>query len=406
MTCNGILKIGKPRIERAEPGWMRLVSNIDIAGDLREIWVAVEDKYAQYLCDERSDAFLVGLLPVAYRRHFNVECEAPVNEHLLFQLRSFLIPLLSKYGRSVWPVEIKTEIDSSVLPTAGAVGTGISCGIDSMHTILNHHDPIYPNFKLTHLVLNNVGAFGENSGERKGQFSWTINHAKKFCDEFGYELIVLNSNLFEGMGLDFENNSTYMNMFPILALQKLWRTFVYASSGYDFQEAYTLLNNDDRDPCHYDMLLLDCVSNPNLKIYNEGAPYSRYEKTKHLIDFEPAQKYLQVCIDGSGGNCGKCTKCRRTLLTLDALGALDKFDKVFDIDYYKRNRDEYLRHLYRMHLTPGDHMLGEVYDIMKKDISLGCMIMGTWDYYFDLCLSRVKDVLRPTFKKLGLLKRK
>ena len=405
MICNGLLKIGQPRLEDLGNGWTRLVSDIDIGGELKQVWLSVEDKYAQYLCHERSDAFLVGLFPIAYRRHLNVQCEAPVSEYLLFQLRSYLIPLISKYGRSVWPVSIDAEVVSSTIPNAGGVGTGISCGIDSLHAILNHMNPIYPDLKLTHLVLNNVGAFGETGGDIKGQFEWTINHARRFCDEYGYELIVINSNLFEGMGLDFENNSTYMNMFPILALQKLWRSFIYASSGYDFQRAYTLINNDDRDPCHYDMLLLDCVSNPNLKIYNEGAPYSRYEKTRHLIDFEPARKYLQVCIDGSGGNCGKCTKCRRTLLTLDALGALDKFDKVFDVEYYKRNRGEYLRHLYRMHLTPGDHMLGEVYDILKKDVSLGCRILGAWDYYYNICLCCVKDALRPTFKKLGLLKR-
>ena len=69
LTCNGILKIGMPRVESAESGWMRLIADVDIAGDKRQIWVAVENRFAKYLCPERSDAFLVGLFPVAYRRH-------------------------------------------------------------------------------------------------------------------------------------------------------------------------------------------------------------------------------------------------------------------------------------------------------------------------------------------------
>lgn len=200
--------------------------------------------------------------------------------------------LLSKYGRSVWPVNIKAELDTSPLENAGGVGTGVSCGIDSLHSILNDSNPRYPDLKLTHLVLNNVGAFGENSAEKKGQFAWTIDHAERFCREYGYELIVVNSNIFEGMGLDFEANSTYLNLFPILAMQKLWKTFIYASSGYDFEQAYPLLNNDDRDPCHYDILLLDCALAPNLKIYNEGAPYTRFEKNRNLIEYPPPPKNI------------------------------------------------------------------------------------------------------------------
>jgi hypothetical protein len=85
---------------------------------------------------------------------------------------------------------------------------------------------------------------------------------------------------------------------------------------------------------------------------------------------------------------------------------MDKFEEVFDVGYYKRNRSEYLRHLYKMHLTPGDHMLSEVYDILKKEIPMSCRILGACDYYYELFLCSVKDILRPTFKKFGLLRRK
>lgn len=401
MICAGVMKIGRPRIENMGNGYTRLVSDVDIGGEHKEVWLSVEDRYAQYLCDERSDAFLVGLFPVAYRRHLDVECEAPVGEHLLYQLRTYLIPLISKYGRSVWPVHIKADVDSAELPNAGGVGTGISCGVDCMHAVKTHMNPEYPHLKLTHLVLNNVGAFGEHSEERT-QFSWTINHAKQFCTEYGYELIVLNSNLFDDIGLDFEQNSTYMNMFPILALQKLWKTFIYASAGYDFQESYTLLNNDDRDPAHYDMLLLDCVSNPSLKIYNDGSPYSRFEKTRALVDFEPAQKYLQVCVSGTGGNCGRCFKCVRTLLTLDSLKALDNFSAVFDVEAYKKDRKWYLTNIYRSHVFHYEHMLKEVFECLCQDIPLSCKIHGTWQHI----TYPIKVALRPMFEKLGLLKPK
>ena len=156
----------------------------------------------------------------------------------------------------------------------------------------------------------------------------------------------------------------------MLALQRLWKLFYYGSPGLDFQEYFSLFDNSTNDVAHYDLLSLDCFSTETLKIYSGGGALSRFEKCKALLDFAPAQEFLQVCVDDSGGNCGRCFKCVRTMLILDALGGLDKFSKAFDVSSYRENRKWYLRQLYLQNVVLGDRMLDEAYRLLSKDVTL------------------------------------
>ena len=397
------IAIKQPKISGEISGRLQLSAEVVITGEPSTIWFEVDEKYGQYLCDERCDAFVIGLLPVAMRRGLDIVSVAPISERLEYQLRSTLLPLLARYGKKVREVKITAPIATEPIQNAGGVGAGISCGVDSLHIVKNHGKGDTKGLALTHLVLNNVGAFGMTGASN--QFEWTINLARQFCAEFGYELVLTNSNIFDVVKLDFEQNHTYFNTFAILCLQKLWKVFYYGSWGVDFEEGYTVKNNELKDCAAYDILSLDCFSTDNLKIYSEGGAYDRYDKTAHIVDFEPAQKYLQVCVIGTGKNCGHCFKCNRTLLTLDALGKLDSFRQVFDIDAYRKNRRQYLRYLYRVQLSHEDKMLGRVYAILKRDIGLATCIGGAYDYCRAAMIKSIKGLLRPIFLKLGLLKR-
>lgn len=366
--CN--LIIDTPTIHASNHGQMCLQSRVVFTGHEKKLWLSVEERYAKYLCAERGDAFVIGLLPVAMRNGLDIVSEAPVDERLLYQIQSTLMPLLSRYGKNVHEVKIEAPIATSPIENAGSVGAGISCGVDSLHIVKNHTGDDYPGLKLTHLVLNNVGAFA-NDKNSVFQHKWTIDLARKFCQEYGYELIVTDSNIFEFTNGDFETQHTYLNIFAAYCLQKLWKVFYYGSGGIDFMKGFTLVEHEKHDCSAYDLISLDALSSSSLKIYSEGAAYERLDKLAHIVDFEPAQKYLQVCVRGIGKNCGKCVKCARTLLMLDYLGALDKFSKVFNVDAYKKERHWYLRYLYRCQIRGHEHrMLDTVYDKFRHDIGL------------------------------------
>jgi bacterioferritin-associated ferredoxin len=342
----------------------RLCCVIEVDGIAQELWFEVENEYAPCLCTERSDAYVIGLLNWAMRHRHDITCELPMCEELHYQLTAFLIPALAKTSKNLYPVRIIAPLDNGLISNAGAVGSGLSCGIDSLHVLANQSDSPYPSLNITHLLYNNVGSHGV------GKPDSMLEHeqiAEAFATEMGYKLIKTDSNFAEIFEQTYSQVHTFSNCFAVYLLQKLWNVYFYASSGLDFSE-FNLKNNDSRDSAYYDLLSLDCFSTRSLRIYSEGGAKTRFEKTKTVIACPPAGKYLTVCC-AEGKNCGKCEKCMRTLLTLDALNVLDKFDKVFDIDYYRTHKNDYYSWLCVRKMQK-DPLLKETFAILSRKVSL------------------------------------
>ena len=151
--------LNKPYIKK-EKNKSRLVFDFKIDEDKKQIWFEVNNEYSKYLSDDRVDAIVIGLLNYAMKNNHDIKSDSYITEELLYKLKTYLIPSLSKNAEGLHNIniDIKTIETSS---TANGVGTGCSCGIDSMHAILNHIKIKEKQFKLTHLCINNVGAFNE-----------------------------------------------------------------------------------------------------------------------------------------------------------------------------------------------------------------------------------------------------
>lgn len=365
MECVEKIVIGQPRVIVSDSKH-RLIADITFGGKVQQVWFEVDEEYGKYLCYERCDAYLIGLLNYAMRNHYDIECEGPVTAQLLYQIETYLIPSLSRHSKVLYATKIIAQVANELIDNVGAVGTGISCGVDSMHVLCNYTNPKYSALKLTHLVLNNVGAYWRGEGDY--QYAWQVAHAKEFCIKYGYKFIVTNSNFAEKIKQPHLKTHTYSSCFAIYALQKLWGVYFYASSGYDFA-AFSLRNSESASADHYELLSLDVFSTKHLKIYSEGGAVERFDKMRRIIDYEPSYNYLHVCVLDEGPNCGHCGKCLRTLTALDALGALDKYKNVFNIDRYRASRRDSLKWLYRQAHFGGDSMAKPAYEILKGEIS-------------------------------------
>lgn len=368
------MRIGKPRIESGG-GRARLLAEVRVESAdeerAQEIWFEVEETYGDYLCAERADAFLIGLLPNAQREGWDIACEAPVTAELLYQLRDTLIPALARNSDVLYAPRIEAPAAAEPLPCAGAVGTAISCGVDSLHVVKRHGHSPYPGLSLTHLFLCDVGAYEENNS----QFEWQVEHARCFAEEYGFKLVVGRSNLRKAFYIPHWLINTFSNCFAVYALRKLWKTYYYASSGSELQSIFSLKDSEQYDCDRYDLLSLDCFSIPSLRFHLEGVTLTRLEKTRELADWPPAWKYLHVCCADRGPNCGMCAKCVRTQTTLDALGALRHFGEAFDVERYYARRKKNMTWLAIQHFNPGeDELAEEVYQALRKQIPLSVKI--------------------------------
>ena len=332
-----MIKIGQPFLIEKD-NMARVISELTIDGETCQLWAEVDKKYAQYICYEHSDAFVVAILHYAIMNNHDIICEAPMNEDLYYQISTYTIDALTKWSPNMHKIMLKSEIDSQRLPCAGKVGTGISCGIDSFHALALHADIKMNRHRITHLLFNNTGSHGEGVAAEK-LYNERRNRIESFCSQYGFDLIELNSNIKSVFKQNHLLSHTYTSMFSVFCLQKLFSVYYYAS-GHTIND-FTIKDTDINDPAFYDIFLLQSFSTENLKLYSEGVNLTRLEKTKEVAKYEPSYNYLNVCVKTSE-NCGKCEKCRRTLLALDAIGKIDSYTSVFDVDYYKNNKIEYL----------------------------------------------------------------
>lgn len=368
--------IGEPTILECDEK-TRLICNIDEDGISKEIYFEVDKQYGKYLCYERCDAFVVGYLKYAMLFNHDIKSETPISEELLYKINEYLIPALVKNDPKLYNIKIIAPIAPS-LNNAGAVGTGLSCGVDSFHALLNNTNSKYKNFNVTHLCLFNVGGFRTFKKYGTEQTIKTIyTKAEKIANELGLQFVRTDSNFYLPT-IRYGLNHTYSHSFAVLCLQKLFKTYFYASSGHRI-EKFSLENNSYADPSVYELLSLNCFSNGNITFYSEGMAKTRFEKTKFIIDNELVQNNLHVCVK-KDTNCNVCFKCVRTLLTIDALGKLDRYNKVFDIDYYRKHKIFYYKRLYWLHLMKSD-LITETYEKMKDKLPFYIKLIVFLNFY-------------------------
>jgi len=238
-----MIRLSTPSV-LTDNGKSRMAVDIDIDGQKSNLWFEVDDHYGQYLCSERSDAFVVGLLNYAMRHGHDIYCSAPVGEDLYYQITHYLIDALVKGSRGpeetrLKHIDIHAAIDSDIPPSAGAVGTGMSCGVDSLHALSKHIGTKFARHNITHLTFHNVG--GHGAGEvMRALLPDRLKHTEAFCQKEGFELISSTSNIMDVVTQHFGVAHTYLDCFAVLALQRLFSIFYYAS-GVSFAD-FTMAN--------------------------------------------------------------------------------------------------------------------------------------------------------------------
>ncbi len=163
---NNKIVINQPYIKNQPEGRSRLCSEIEYNGKMFELWYETSKEYDDFLCYERADAFVVNLLLFAMEHSCDILCKCEMTTKLYYQLTTYLIPCISQNIKKYSHININAKLTSSPLNCAGAIGTGISGGVDSFYTLIKHiNQP--EEYKLTHLVFCNAGTNGDMGGGRQ-----------------------------------------------------------------------------------------------------------------------------------------------------------------------------------------------------------------------------------------------
>ncbi|MFD1040623.1 hypothetical protein ACFQ3N_19875 [Virgibacillus byunsanensis] len=352
-----MLKIHKPEIINTNTG-VRIQAVFEHNQNTDILWYEVEDKYSEYLTDETADGYLVGLLFYALKNGYDIEVLAPISQNLYYSLNTYLLPLLAKiHGYRNIKINCN-ELMTKPIENQGAVGTGLSCGIDSFATIIDHLDEKCPEYyKITHYTFFNVGSHGDNGGDKaRSLFKERAELTRRYASEFGKEFITVDSNISEILQMNFKQTNSMRSLSAVLILQRLFKVYYY-SSGFPLKR-FRLIKEDTGA---YDIFNMSMISTETIRFYSSCPIMTRIEKTELVADYTPSYKYLNVCYFNKY-NCGKCPKCLRTLLTLEIIGKIENYTNVFNLEAYYSNKHRYIATI--LAGRKSSKVLKEIYDEM------------------------------------------
>ena len=167
--------------------------------ETKECFFEFETSYKKYLCPERSDAFVTGLLSTAMEQGMDIEFSAPISERLYYQLCTYYIPMVAENNRNypMHKIQLIGPYDNTPIKNSGAVATGCSGGVDSFCTILKHNEKcIAKDFRLTHLVYSSSGVERNEEERLKDDFKKNVNHIKQIAKDCHLDIVPCYNNLY------------------------------------------------------------------------------------------------------------------------------------------------------------------------------------------------------------------
>lgn len=128
---NGKIRISAPYVQHIESdifgSAVRLAADVNMTNpntgvnETRSLYFDFERKYEEYLCPERSDAFVMGLLSSAMENGYDIEFETPMTDRLFYQMNDDYLPMMAKYNANfpVYDVRLSGDTTSAELLTRG-----------------------------------------------------------------------------------------------------------------------------------------------------------------------------------------------------------------------------------------------------------------------------------------------
>lgn len=343
-----MLHIGKPYKEH-RGSKTRLCSEIMVGEDKKIFYYEVDNKWADALCDDRSDAFLVSLLQYAMANALDISWQAPVTDRLVYQLRTIFIPVISsKYNKIFSHIHLKGETTTEELSKKEwGVGTGASGGVDSFYSVLSHLDIPEKSQKLTHLLYVSASNHAENEEELRKDFECNKKNIEAIAEDLNLPMIALYTNEAEFFFKGIINWGALRFAGMVYSLQNLFSVY-YFSSGYPYVDITFGDGSENFDSLHFDLFTLMTASTRSLNFIGTGGEVSRGRKLMYIASNDVVKKRLFVCNYRSDHNCSACDKCMRTAMQLYGDGLLQEYDQVFDLDTVDKQKKKYTRKmLYR-----------------------------------------------------------
>ncbi len=259
-----------------------LNSDIMINNKKETAFIAVNKEYKDFFVTENIDAFIIALLPFAFKNNCTITSESKVSKKLLYQITQYLNPCLETSHLHLNMINFNTEnLEDEEIKSKNKVATIYSGKneIDSLFTIFENQNEELNEFKITHL-LKIKNSYPENLILPKGEID-------KICNELKISMIDVETNILEILKENYNSVGVYINISIIYALHKLFNTLLNPAlqpfANFKYGE----------NSSEYELLIANSLKLPNLNICAYGGAYTQNRKNEILKENKFAQKYIK-----------------------------------------------------------------------------------------------------------------
>lgn len=329
-----MLRVGIPYVTELE-GKTRLEAELKVEGkEPYAAYLEVDKAHGVFFTPEVSDYLLVMLLLYAMEHEYDMVFDGDITEGLYHRVTGYLIPAISKNIKKYKSIRVSCRSLVNYRFHGEHVGTGLSCGVDSLYTVLKTAErSMESGLQINSYSFFNVGSNGDYGGEwarKLYQNRWAL--AEKAAQKLGHELLTVDSNFSEFLQQDYLATCAFRILAVPLAFQRYYKRY-YCSSSYEYSD----FAFKEYSASRYDPLIMLSLSTDNITFELVGGETTRYGKMKYISQFDITKEILNVCVIDAE-NCSKCNKCKRTMLEIYLVGNLDEFNKVFDVEYFYKHK--------------------------------------------------------------------
>lgn len=313
------------------------------------MWFEIDANYGGMLVDDTYDPFILVGLYLAMYNHTDLKIRGNVSKKLYKNLTWYAQKILCDFSSALAPVKIFVDGFAPTNVTGTLIGTGISCGIDSLSTVYDRfYEEDDPDYRINALFFFNCGSNGvlnSNAYYTSIVAQSRCQRVIAFAGEIGLPLVPVNTNLHYFWRKEYGATLLFLSIYScVLSLQNAIRRY-YVSSGFSYNAIKSNgIKHTDFDLAGFcESFFLPLIQTERTELIIEGCQYRRVDKIAKIVNLEIAKKYLNVCrvYSEDSHNCGVCEKCLRTLLPLEILGKLDDFADIFDLESYKKESLNY-----------------------------------------------------------------
>ena len=306
------------------------------------MWFEIKKDYGAAFSDDTYDAFmLVGLYLAMYHKT-DLRVRGNVSKKFYKNLSWYIQRILCDFSKELSPAEIIVDGFAPTKVKGNLIGTGISCGVDSLSTIYDRFvKETDPDYKVNALFIFNCGSHGDfNAAHTQQVFHSRAVRAVAVANDLKLPAVIVDTNLHQFRHKNDKDTVLFLSFYScVLSMQNIIKRY-YIPSGCSYNGIKDFGEKMRHDlATASDSYLIPLIQTERTELIIDGCQYRRVDKIKNISDWDIARKYLNVCLIQKGEdstNCGECSKCLRTQLTLEILGELENFSQVFDLEKYKK----------------------------------------------------------------------